>query len=101
MQLRGHDEEILIEEKSTGQTVGWSALIPPYHFTLSASAPLTTELTALRRDALQEYFESSPRTAYKVSSNLALVVGHRLQLLQTMWLREIQRAVEQRSAAEA
>ena len=101
MQLRGRDEEILLEEKSPGQTVGWSALIPPHRFTLSASAPLTTEVTVLRRDALQEYFESSPRTAYKVSSNLALVVGRRLQLLQTMWLREMQRTIEQRSMAEA
>jgi CRP-like cAMP-binding protein len=101
MQLRGRDEEILVEEKSPGQTVGWSALIPPHRFTLSARAPLTTEVTALARERLQEYLECSPRTAYKISSNLALVMGRRLQLLQTMWLREMQRTIEQRTAAEA
>ena len=101
MQLRGRDEEILIEEKSPGQTVGWSALIPPHRFTLSARAPLETEVIALEREALREFFQSSPRIAYKISLNLAIVVGHRLQLLQTMWLREMQRTIELRAAAEA
>ena len=101
MQLRGRDEEILIEEKSPGQTVGWSALIPPHRFTLSARAPLESELFALERDALREFFQGSPRIAYKISLNLATVVGHRLQLLQTMWLREMQRTIELRSAAQA
>jgi len=98
MQVRGHEEEILIEEKTPGQTVGWSALIPPYRFTLSASAPIETELIALPREALQRYFETVPAVGYKVTSNLALVVGHRLQLVQAMWLREMQRSVELRSA---
>jgi len=101
MQVRGREEEILVEEKSPGQTVGWSALIPPHRFTLSARAPLTSEATALPRERLQQFLEGSPRTAYKISSNLALVIGRRLQLLQTMWLREMQRTIEQRSAAEA
>jgi hypothetical protein len=30
--------------------------------------------------------------------NLAMVIGHRLRLFQTMWLREMQRNVEVRSA---
>ena len=100
IQLRGRGEEILIEETSPGQTVGWSALIPPHRFTLSAQAPLETQVIALSREALREYFERSPRTAYKISMNLAVVVGRRLQLLQTMWLREMQRTVELRAAAE-
>ena len=64
MQLRGREEEILIEEKSPGQTVGWSALIPPHRFTLSARAPLfETEVIALPREALRAYFETSPAIA--------------------------------------
>ena len=98
MQVRGHEEEILIEEKTPGQTVGWSALIPPYRFTLSAAAPIETEVIALPREALQRYFETVPAVGYKVTSNLAAVVGHRLQLVQAMWLREMQRSVELRSA---
>ena len=101
IQIRGRDEDILIEEKCPGETVGWSALIPPHRFTLSARAPLETEVIAFQRDVLHQFFEKSPRIAYKISLNLAIVIGHRLQLLQTMWLREMQRTIELRSAAEA
>lgn len=98
MQVRGHEEEILVEEMFPGQAVGWSALIPPYRFTLTATAPLETEVIALPREALREYFAACPAAGYKIALNLAVVIGHRLQLFQTMWLREMQRAVEVRSA---
>ncbi len=99
MQVRGRQEDILIEENSPGQTVGWSALIPPHRFTLSATAPLETEVIALPREALRAYFETAPAVGYKISMNLATVVGHRLQMVQAMWLREMQRTVELRSAS--
>jgi CRP-like cAMP-binding protein len=98
MQVRSHEEDILVEERSSGQTVGWSALIPPYRFTLTASAPLETEVIALSREALTSYFAAHPDTGYTLSLNLSTVIGHRLQLFQAMWLREIQRMVEMRCA---
>jgi CRP-like cAMP-binding protein len=98
MQVRSHEEDILVEERSSGQTVGWSALIPPYRFTLTASAALETEVIALPREALNSYFSAHPGTGYTVSLNLSSVIGHRLQLFQAMWLREIQRMVEMRCA---
>lgn len=98
MQVRGKEEDVLVEERSPGQTVGWSALIPPYRFTLTATAPLETEVIALPREALREYFAADPAAGYKIALNLAVVIGHRLQLFQTMWLREMQRTVEVRSA---
>jgi CRP-like cAMP-binding protein len=98
MQVRSREENILVEERSPGQTVGWSALIPPYQFTLTASAPLETEVIALPREALDNYFSSHPATGYSVSLNLSSVIGQRLQLFQAMWLREVQRMVEARCA---
>ena len=98
MQVRGRDEDVQVEERTPGQTVGWSALIAPHRFTLTASAPLETEVIALSREALQGYFDAHPAVAYTVSLNLASVVGQRLQLFQTMWLREMQRVVEMRCA---
>ncbi len=98
MQVRGKEEEILVEERSPGQIVGWSALIPPYRFTLTATAPLETEVIALPREALVDYFAAHPAAGYKIALNLAVVIGHRLHLFQTMWLREMQRNVEVRSA---
>jgi CRP-like cAMP-binding protein len=98
MQVRGHEEQVLVEERTPGQTVGWSALIPPYRFTMTATAPLETEVVTLSREALLAHFAAHPRVAQTISLNLASVIGQRLQLFQAMWLREMQRAVEIRYA---
>ncbi|MEI6668830.1 MAG: cyclic nucleotide-binding domain-containing protein [Acidobacteriota bacterium] len=97
LQLQGRDEDILIEERLPGQTVGWSALIPPHRFTLKATAQLETELLAFSRAALLEYFKVHPLVGYVMTHNLASVVGQRLQVFQAMWLREMQRVVELRA----
>jgi CRP-like cAMP-binding protein len=99
MQVRGREEDIFVEERSPGQTVGWSALIPPYRFTLTATAPLLdAAVIALPREALREFLAANPAAGYKIALNLAVVIGHRLQMFQAMWLREMQRTVEVRSA---
>ena len=98
MLLQSKELDILIEERSGGQTVGWSALVPPYHFTLSATAPLETDVIALPREALRTFCEASPALGYKIAVNLAVVVANRLQMVQTMWLREMQHMVEMKSS---
>ena len=98
MPVRDRAENVLVEEQGTGHTVGWSALTPPYRFTLTATAPLETEVVALEREALNAYFAAHPETGHAVSLNLAGVIGQRLQVFQTMWLREVQRMVESRCA---
>ena len=97
IQVGGREEDILVEERVAGQTVGWSGLIAPHRFTLSAAAPLETEIIALPRTALLDYFAAHPAAGYVVTRNLASVVGQRLQVFQAMWLREMQRVVEMRS----
>lgn len=98
MQVRGREQDVLVEERGPGHTVGWSALIPPYRFTLTAAAPLETEVIAFSREALQHHFNAFPESGCAVFLNLAAVVGQRLQLFQTMWLREMERLVELRCA---
>lgn len=101
MLVRGQTEDVLFEEQAPGDTVGWSAMVPPYRFTLSATAPLETELIALSREALTAFCEHSPEIGRRITLNLAILVGQRLQLVQAMWMREIQRAVELRSSGAA
>lgn len=98
MQVRGNEEKVIVEERTSGQIVGWSALIPPYKFTLAAAAPLESEVIALPREELRRHFAANPTVGYKIALNLAVVIGHRLQLFQAMWLREMQRTVEKHSA---
>jgi CRP/FNR family transcriptional regulator, cyclic AMP receptor protein len=98
MQVGGREEDVMVEERAPGQTVGWSALIPPHRFTLKASALLDTEVTALSRQALLDHFALRPAAGYALITNVSAIVGQRLQVFQAMWLREIQRVVEFRSA---
>ena len=98
MKVRGREEDVFVEERGPGQAVGWSALIPPCRFTLTATASLhDAGVIALPQEALLEYFAANPVAGRKIALNLAVVIGHRLQLFQTMWLREMQRTVEVRS----
>jgi CRP-like cAMP-binding protein len=96
MQIGQRREEVLVEERGPEQMLGWSALIPPHRFTLNAVAPLETVLMALPRQALLDHFAAEPEVARLVLTNLATIIGRRLQVLQTMWLREMQRVVELR-----
>ncbi|HXY40278.1 MAG TPA: cyclic nucleotide-binding domain-containing protein [Vicinamibacteria bacterium] len=98
MRIRDGEEEVVVEEKNPGETVGWSGLVPPHRFTLNATAALPSELRSFTRAVLLEHFRSRPAVGYLVTSNLAAVMGHRLQVFQTMWLREMQRTVEHRYA---
>jgi CRP/FNR family cyclic AMP-dependent transcriptional regulator len=96
--IQGKDQDILIEEHFVGETVGWSGLIPPHRFTLKGTAPVSTELIALPRAALLEHFAADPAVAYTVMRNVGSLIGHRLQVVQTMWTREMQRSVALRYA---
>jgi CRP-like cAMP-binding protein len=98
MQVGGRAEDVMVEERGPGQTVGWSALIPPHRFTLKASALLETELLVLGRQALLDHFATRPDAGYALITNVAAIVGQRLQVFQAMWLREMQRVVAYRSA---
>jgi CRP-like cAMP-binding protein len=97
MQVRNSEEDVLIEERSPGQVLGWSALIPPHRFTLKATAPLDSEVLSIPRAALLEHFAAHPDVGYIVTRNVAEVMGRRLQVFQAMWLREMQRVIELRT----
>jgi CRP-like cAMP-binding protein len=98
IQIRGAEEEVLVEEKMPGETVGWSGLVPPHRFTLNATAAIASDLVAFSRAAVLDHFTAHPGVGHTVTRNLATVIGHRLQVFQTMWLREMQRTVDQRYA---
>ena len=88
------EEEVLIEERKAGQALGWSALVPPHRFTLTAKALVDTEVLVLPRARLLAYFETHPHVGYIVTRNVGAVMGQRLQVFQAMWLREMQRMVQ-------
>lgn len=100
MQVNGREQDVLVEERVAGETVGWSALVPPHRFTLTATTLIDSEVIAFSRAALLEHFAARPAVGLAVTRNLSAVVGQRLQVLQAMWLREIQRVVQLTVAAQ-
>jgi CRP-like cAMP-binding protein len=99
MEVGGRLEDVLIEERMGGETLGWSGLIPPHRFTLKARAPVDTELIAFARSALLDHFAENADVGLAITRNVATVIGHRLKVFQTMWLREMQRAIQMRYPA--
>ena len=93
MRVRQREEDVLIEERLPGQTLGWSAIIPPHRSTATATALAETELLAVPRLPLLTFLDSRPQLAYHLTRNVGAVIGHRLQVLQAMWLREMERFV--------
>src|SRR5690349_18871982 len=60
MQFAAGARDVFVEERFPGQTLGWSALIPPRRFTLKASAAVASELLVLPKASLLAYFEREP-----------------------------------------
>jgi CRP-like cAMP-binding protein len=90
VQILGVTRAVTMEVKQAGDVVGWSALITPYRFTLSARTASKCILTGISRDSLQAFFETDPQTGYVFMRNLAGVVGRRLQAMQAIWMHDLQ-----------
>ncbi len=96
IELRGEQHEAFVEEKGPGDMVGWSAIVPPHRYTLTARATVDAEMVAFDGPAFRELLASRPATGVVVLSNLAALIGHRMHEMQAMWIREVQRAVQER-----
>ncbi len=96
LRILGVTREVTMESKQPGSVVAWSALIDPYHFTLSARCASKCELISFSRNDLHSFFESDPRTGYLFMRNLAGVIGRRLQAMQTMWTHDLQASAAKR-----
>lgn len=99
MQIAGKHEAVLIEERIEGETIGWSALIPPHKFTLTAVAQVDGEVLVFGRDDLLQFLTQHPTAGYTIARNIAEIVGERLQVFQAMWLRQMQQLVELQTRA--
>lgn len=85
--------DVSVEVVAPGQTLGWSALVKPYRFTLSARASGSTQVICFARSDLLEFFNVEPRIGYAVLTRISELVGVRLLTVQALWARGLQRAV--------
>ena len=91
VRIRDRDHDLLVEECGPGHLLGWSALIPPHRLTLTATAQVETTVLAVPRLPLLLLCDARPDLGYALMKSVATVVGHRLPVMQAMWLREVQR----------
>jgi CRP/FNR family transcriptional regulator, cyclic AMP receptor protein len=93
--------DVPVESKAAGSALGWSALVKPHRFTLSARAAERSDLATFSRQDLLNVFEAEPRIGFVVMRHIAEVVGRRLLQVEALWARELQRAVTDSLAASA
>jgi len=75
--------ETTISKILPGKVFGWSSLVPPNIYRLSAYC-ITPDVEALQvnRDCLVKLFSKDPVIGYLIMSNVAMVIGTRFQQLQ-------------------
>jgi CRP-like cAMP-binding protein len=71
------------------QTLGWSGVVSPNHYTASAYCEEDTELIVIPSTEFQEILERYPETGYKVMLRITQIISDRLRnsrqaLLKTM-----------------
>jgi len=75
--------EKTITTLSEGMPFGWSSLVPPYKYKLSAHcASRSCKVISISRDRLLQMFEKEAVLGYKVMSKVMIVVGKRFHQFQ-------------------
>ncbi len=88
--------EIPLETVAAGGACGWSAIVPPYIYTLSGHATEDSELLQIRQTDLREFCEANPQLGNIVLTNIAQVIGARYELVLKALVREIQHGLKEK-----
>ena len=84
-------KDVSVESVGPGKTLGWSALVKPYRFTLSARATEPSEVIGFARLDLLRLFEEELHMGCTLFARISEIVGVRLATFQALWGRELQR----------
>jgi CRP-like cAMP-binding protein len=87
------ERELQIEDKGPGDLLGWSALVPPHKYTLTATGTEPGEILAVGRDALLRFCEEHPSAGYTIMGNVASIIGGRLAQVKALLLKEVERSI--------
>lgn len=87
---RESSQETTIASISEGKSFGWSSMVPPYKYRLSAyCVTKMCQVIQIDRKMMIEFFEGNPGIGYVVMTNLAKIIGTRFhQLQEEMVIRE-------------
>ena len=85
-------KDIAVESMGPGKTVGWSALVSPYRFTLSARAAQASEVVTFEQHDLRRVFAEDPELERVLLYKVGELMANRLPMFQALWMRELLRA---------
>lgn len=88
------ERELQIENKGPLELVGWSALVPPHIYTLTATGTEGGEMLVVGREALLEHCRAHPSLGFVVMSNVASIIGERLALVKDFLIKEVGRSIQ-------
>ena len=84
------DEEVVVDKISPGDIFGWSALVEPHRFTLSAYCDGDSELIEIGGKNMISICAKRPHVGYILMRNFARIIGSRLDRIQHMFEKEIE-----------
>lgn len=67
---------------NAGYAFGWSALVPPYRYTATATALLKTRVLAFEREALLSMMHANPLLGLTIMQNIAGTIASRLHAVE-------------------
>ncbi len=92
----GAIDEYPLDTVTANGACGWSAMIPPHTYTLTACAVEDSELLRIKQSDLQDRCDADPRIGYVVMGNIARTIGARYELARQILVGEIQANLKQR-----
>lgn len=87
------ERELQIDTKGPGDLLGWSSLVEPHKYTLTARGLEPGEALVLSRKALLELCQANPSLGYILMSNLARIIGERLMEVKSLLIKEVERSI--------
>ena len=90
--VAGAVRDIAVDSVGPGKTVGWSALVKPFCFTLSARAAQASEVITFAQPELLRVFAGDPEIERVVLGRVCELMADRLTMFQALWMRELLRA---------
>lgn len=88
--------EITLDRVAAGDVFGWSAIVPPHQYTLSAYAIEDCDLLEIDQADMQRVCEANARLGFQFMKNTASIIGQRYEITRRMLAGEIQHSFKQR-----
>lgn len=75
-----------VESVIAGEIIGWSALVEPYEYTMSAITETDTELVKIDGKQLRHQIEQNPELGYPIMKRMAEIIGTRLRNIRVRFV---------------